>query len=55
MRRHMTFSNVVALGCLFVVLGGTSVAQDAFTSAKKLITGKQIKNNSRPDRRRQRS
>ena len=31
---------------LFVAMGGTSVAADAVSSAAKLITGKQIKNNS---------
>lgn len=43
---RLTFANVVAMICLFVVLGGTSVASDATQSAVKLITGKQIKNNS---------
>jgi hypothetical protein len=50
LRRHLSFSNVVALICLFVVLGGTSVASDAAHSvralASKLITGKQVKNGS---------
>lgn len=45
-RRHCTFANVVACACLFVVLGGDAVAKDATTAAKKLITGKQVKNRS---------
>jgi hypothetical protein len=40
------FANVVAAICLFVVLGGSSVAQPAFQAAASLITGKQIKNNT---------
>ena len=45
-RGHLTFANVVAAFCLFVVLGGTSVAQDVASSASRLITGKQVRNNS---------
>ena len=45
-RSHLTFANVVACVCLFVVLGGTSVAQDVASSASRLITGKQVRNNS---------
>src|SRR5687767_8996533 len=36
----------IALLGLFVALGGTSQAQEAVSSAKRLITGKQIKNNA---------
>jgi hypothetical protein len=50
LRRHASFSNVVALICLFVVLGGTSFASDTARSvrafASKLITGKQVKDSS---------
>jgi hypothetical protein len=35
MRKHLTYANVLATLCLFVVLGGS-------TAAAKLITGKQI-------------
>ena len=44
LRRHVTFANVVASICLFVVLGGTSFASDTARNvtafASKLITGK---------------
>jgi hypothetical protein len=40
--RHLTLANVVACLCLFVVLGGTAVAQDV----ARLITGKQVKDRS---------
>ena len=39
MRRHLTYANVISSICLFVVLGGSAYAA-------KVITGKQIKNNS---------
>jgi hypothetical protein len=45
-RRRCTFSNVVACMCLFVVLGGDSVAKEISASAKRLVTGKQVKNRS---------
>jgi hypothetical protein len=45
-RRHCTFANLVACACLFVVLGGDAVAKDVTTKAKRLITGKQVKNRS---------
>lgn len=40
MRARLTYANVVSTLCLFIVLGGSAAA------ATKLITGKQIKNNS---------
>jgi hypothetical protein len=40
MRKRLTYANVVSTVCLFVVLGGTA------TAASKLLTGKQIKNES---------
>jgi hypothetical protein len=45
-RSRLTFANVVAAIGLFVVLGGSSVAQSATQAAARLITGKQIKNNT---------
>ena len=49
-RAHLSFANVVAVVCLFVVLGGTSVAADAgrwaYASAAALVTGKQVKDRS---------
>jgi Collagen triple helix repeat (20 copies) len=45
-RRRLTFPNVVAVICLFVVLGGSSIAKPAARAAATLITGKQIKNNT---------
>jgi hypothetical protein len=45
-RRRLTFANAVAVICLFVVLGGSSVAKPAARAAATLITGKQIKNNT---------
>jgi hypothetical protein len=44
--RHCTFPNVVACVCLFVVLGGNSVAKEVSAAAANLITGKQVKNRS---------
>ena len=43
---RLTFANLVAVICLFVVLGGSSAAQPAVRAAASLITGKQIKNGS---------
>ena len=45
-RRNVTFANVVAAICLFVVLGGSSAAEPAIQTAASLITSKQIKNNT---------
>ena len=45
-RRNVTFANVVAAICLFVVLGGSSAAEPAMQAAARLITGTQIKNNT---------
>ncbi|HWI75440.1 MAG TPA: hypothetical protein VNT55_25990 [Baekduia sp.] len=45
-RRQCTFANAVACVCLFVVLGGDSMAKDVTASAAKLVTGKQVKNRS---------
>jgi len=46
LRRSVTFANVVAAICLFVVLGGSSVAQPGVRAAASLITGNQIKDNT---------
>jgi hypothetical protein len=46
MRRRLTYANVLVTALAFLVLAGTSVAQDAVTSATALITGKQVKNGS---------
>jgi Collagen triple helix repeat (20 copies) len=46
MRSHLSFSNVVAATCLFVVLGGSSVAAPVRDAAVRLVTGKQIRNNT---------
>src|SRR4051812_27523158 len=46
LRSRLTFVNVVAAACLFVVLGGDSVAAQAATSAVRSITGKDVKNGS---------
>ena len=46
LRPRLTYANVIATLCLFIVLGGDSVAQDAVSAAKKLVTGKQIKNST---------
>jgi hypothetical protein len=44
--RHLTFANVIASACLFIVLGGTSAAQEATTTAtaaaKRLVKGQDI-------------
>ena len=42
-RSRLTFVNLVAAACLFVVLGGDSFASGAVTSAAHLITGKNVK------------
>jgi hypothetical protein len=44
MRRRLTYANVLVTALAFLVLAGTSVAQDAVSSATSLITGKQVKN-----------
>ena len=44
MRRRLTYANVLVTAVAFLVLAGTSVAQDAVSSAATLITGKQVKN-----------
>jgi hypothetical protein len=44
--RRLTYANVIATVCLFVVLGGSSVAAPARDAASKLITGKQVKDSS---------
>lgn len=46
LRRFVTFPNVVAFLCLFVVLGGTPLAAPARDAAKRLVTGKEIKDGS---------
>jgi hypothetical protein len=43
---HVTFANVVACMCLFVVLGGPAWASSTASSAARLLTGKQIKDGS---------
>jgi hypothetical protein len=45
-RSRLTFVNLVAAACLFVVLGGNSFAAGAVTGAAHLITGKDVKNGS---------
>jgi hypothetical protein len=44
MRGRLTYANVLVTALAFLVLAGTSVAQDAVSSAATLITGKQVKN-----------
>lgn len=44
--RRLSYANVVATICLFIVLGGASHAQQAVSSAVRLISGAQIKNES---------
>jgi hypothetical protein len=46
LRTRLTFVNLVAAACLFVVLGGDSFAAGAATSAAHLITGKNVKDGS---------
>jgi hypothetical protein len=46
LRTRLTFANLVAAACLFVVLGGDSFAADAVTSSARLITGKDVKDGS---------
>jgi hypothetical protein len=44
MRRRLTYANVLVTALAFLVLAGTSIAQDAVSSAASLVTGKQVKN-----------
>ena len=46
LRPKLSYANVVATVCLFVVLGGSSVAAPVRDGAKRLITGKQVKDSS---------
>ena len=46
LRPKLSYANVVATACLFVVLGGSSVAAPVRDGAKRLITGKQVKDSS---------
>jgi hypothetical protein len=46
LRPRFTFANLIAVACLFVVLGGDSFAADAVKSAAGAITGKDVKNGS---------
>jgi hypothetical protein len=46
LRTRVTFVNLVAAACLFVVLGGDSFAADAAKSAARSITGAHVKNGS---------
>jgi hypothetical protein len=46
LRSKLSYANVIATVCLFVVLGGSSLAAPVREAAKKLITGKQVKDNS---------
>jgi hypothetical protein len=46
LRRHLSIANVLAASALFIALGGTSVAADATSAAKRLITGKQIRSDA---------
>jgi hypothetical protein len=46
LRSRLTFVNLVAAACLFVVLGGDSFAAEAASSAVRSITGKDVKNGS---------
>jgi hypothetical protein len=46
LRSRLTFANVVAAACLFVVLGGDSFAAGAAESAAHVITGRGVKNGS---------
>jgi hypothetical protein len=46
LRTRLTFVNVVAAACMFVVLGGDSFAADAVKSAARSVTGKDVKNGS---------
>ena len=46
MRGRLTYANVLVTALAFLVLAGTSVAQDAVSSAATLITGKDVKNHS---------
>jgi hypothetical protein len=42
----LSYGNVTATACLFVVLGGSSVAAPVRDAASRLITGKQVKDGS---------
>jgi hypothetical protein len=46
LRTRLTFVNLIAAACLFVVLGGDSFAADAARSAARSITGADVKNGS---------
>jgi len=46
LRRFATFPNVVAFLCLFVVLGGTPLAAPARDAAKRLVTGRDVRDGS---------
>jgi collagen triple helix repeat protein len=46
LRPKLSYANVVATVCLFVVLGGSSLAAPVRDGAKRLITGKQVKDSS---------
>jgi hypothetical protein len=46
LRTRLTFVNLVAAACLFVVLGGDSFAAGAVKSAARSITGKDVRNGS---------
>jgi hypothetical protein len=46
LRTRLTFVNLAAAACLFVVLGGDSFAADAVKSAAQSVTGKDVKNGS---------
>jgi hypothetical protein len=46
LRPRVTFANLIAVACLFVVLGGDSFAAGAVKSATRLITGTDVKNDS---------
>jgi Collagen triple helix repeat (20 copies) len=46
LRTRLTFVNLVAAACLFVVLGGDSFAADAVKSTARSITGKDVKDGS---------
>jgi hypothetical protein len=46
LRSKLSYANVIATVCLFVVLGGSALAAPVRDAAKKLITGKQVKDSS---------
>jgi hypothetical protein len=45
-RPRLTYANVLVTVCLFVLLGGTSLADPIAKSAARLITGKQVRDSS---------